>query len=261
MWITWLVWGCGHRAPDPAALLAAALARADHAWEERGTTGLDVAGAALLEAWRLSPDDPEVGWRLVRWRVAEGLATDDRRAARGAWAQGREQGVACLDADPLFRQQREAKGWEAALAVLPPEREACAAWLAMAWVRWAGALGPEASTLDLPTIDILLAATDPDDDVADWASALLLGVRPTYLGGDPGSAGQRLREVAQREPTSVVRWCDLYRWAVLPTGEPGAVDALSRHIRSLQATGPEDEGARRSTLGGDRPGSEPGAPR
>ncbi|MCB9685675.1 MAG: hypothetical protein H6735_11595 [Alphaproteobacteria bacterium] len=249
MWITWLVLGCGHRAPDPAALLAAALARADAAWEERGTTGLDVAGAALLEAWRLSPDDPEVGWRLVRWRVAEGLATDDHRAARSAFGQAREQGVACLDADPLFRQQREARGWEAALEVLGPERAACASWLAMAWVRWAGALGPEASTLDLPTIDAILTATDPDDDVADWAGALLLGVRPRFAGGDAGRAERELRVAAQREPTSVVRWCDLYRWAVLPIGEPDAVDALAQRIRSLPADVPEDQGARRTTLG------------
>ncbi|MCA9493774.1 MAG: hypothetical protein KC621_27765 [Myxococcales bacterium] len=249
VWISWLVLGCGHRAPDSAALLAAAIARADAAWDERGTTGLDVAGAALLEAWRLSPDDPEVGWRLVRWRVAEGLATDDPRAARSAWGQGREQGVACLDADPLFRQRREARGWEDALTVLPPEREACAAWLAMAWVRWAAALRPEASTLDLPTIDAILDATDPDDDVADWASALLIGVRPTFEGGDPARAAQRLRAVAQRDPRSVVRWCDLYRWAVLPIGEPEAVGALGQRIRSLRATVPEDAGARRTALG------------
>lgn len=229
----WLL-ACPHRAPDPEAAVREAVAASDAAWEHRADAGLDPVGEPLLSVWPEHLGHPEVGWRLIRWRVALGTAATDPGVARAAFAEARTDLVVCLDGDALFAQRRAAGGWAAALAELPPDRRACAAWGALAWVRWSLELGPEAASLDLPTIDALVEAGGAEPAAA-VARGLSLGTRPVWAGQDPDQAAVLLRRASGADPGSVVLRVDLWR----VTGEP----ALATELDAITPRRPEDRGA------------------
>lgn len=238
MWFWWLLEGCAKRLPDPAVAIAAAAATSDRAWEDRATGGLDPVGAPLLEARNLYPGDPSLGWRLVRWRIAEGNAATEPTAARDAFAEGRTEMLTCLDGDPLFAQQRPGAGWGEALHQLSVVRRPCAAWGALAWVRWTTHLGPAATTLDLPAIDAIFTALDDDATVAEpleWAQGLSLVLRPEWTGRDLPRGVQLLQRTAERDRESVLRRLDVYA----ATRDPALLDQL----RKVTPQRPEDSGA------------------
>ncbi len=212
MWVAVLALGCPKRAIDPSVAIAAAVDASDEAWAARTEGGLAAVGAPLLDAWTLHRGHPEVGWRVVRWRIAEGDAAADPVEARASWAEARAEMMNCLDGDGLFEQRRREAGWEAALRRLAPERRACAAWGALAWARWWESLGPEAAALDLPAIDALLAATAEGriEEASAWAAGIVTAHRPDE-GRDLDRAESLLRETLARDPASLRRQLDLWR--------------------------------------------------
>jgi hypothetical protein len=237
-----LLLACLHRAPDPAVEIAAAIAAADRAWDDRARGGLAPVGEALLDAWTLHREDPELGWRVVRLRLAEGSAATDPTVSRATFAEARAEAVACLDADPLFAQQRRDAGWDAALSRLHGRRAGCAAWGALAWVRWMRALGADAASLDLPAVDALLAATGEATaeaaDARDWASGLVLATRPAWAGQDRARAAALLARATERDPASILRRLDWYE----ATGD----ERILADLRAATPSRPEDVGAWRS---------------
>lgn len=240
---------CRHRGPEGPTRLESLLVLADAAWDERGRTGLAAAEGPLLQAFAEDPHHPGVLWRLARWHVAQGLVAEAPDRARAEYAEARALAVRCLDGDPVVAQRRAQQGWEAALAVLPPERSACAAWSALAWARWMVAIGGPTATLDLAPVDALLAVTidaaDPSvRGVAVWADGLVSAVRPAWAGGDPARAADRLALAVRLEPGALVRQVDLYELAVVPAGDPEAIAALRGRILGAAAEAPEDVAAR-----------------
>jgi hypothetical protein len=239
--------GCPKRA-DSTLQVSALLQQADIRWHLRGRNGLDVAGQPLLLAFGLAPADPRVLWRIARWRIAEGLIADDRSAARSSFAEARAIAAGCLDHDPNFAVRRAAGGWAEALDTLSPERAVCASWTALAWARWAEVHGAEASALDLPALDALVAAGRAADApdvraVADWAAGITLATRPDWAGRDLEAAGASLRAAAEAEPEGVLIWVDLWRLVVVRASDFEAQRAMAAKITAMAARGPEERRA------------------
>lgn len=229
--------------------LARLLAAADAAWDDRLALGYDAAARPLLEAFAAAPDDPDVQWRLARWRLAEGLATDDPALARSSFAEARAVAVGCVERDPGFAARKARGGWVSALTGLEPERVPCAAWGALAWSRWLERHGPEAASLDLPAIDALVDAGHAADDpavrgIADWAGGLVDAIRPEWAGRDLVAAKTQLQQAIGAEPTDLSRQVDLYLWITVPAGTDQERDALQKRILGLPVHSPEDERAR-----------------
>ncbi|MEQ1506553.1 MAG: hypothetical protein ABMB14_30270 [Myxococcota bacterium] len=266
MW-WWILAACPKREPDVADRVADLLRAADAAWDQRGSVGLDRAADPLLDAYNLSPTDPGVGWRLARWRFTEGLVAEDPAIARGAFAEARASGGACLDAAPGFANRRTAEGWTVALSELSPDRAVCAAWTALAWVRWTELVGPEAAALDLDAIDALVVAggTSPEPGargIADWARGISLAIRPAWSGRDPDGARAALEQAAKADPDAAVRKLDLLRLVVGPSGDADAAARLRAQIDDA-GSAPEDVRAKQlaAALSGPSPvpGLAPGA--
>ncbi len=118
--------GCARkRLAERDRQLAVATAVVDAAWAARGESGFDAVDAALESVPDTVASDAALRWRRVRLAVARGLAEDSLDAARLHWADGREEGLACLRDHPSaggrVRQLLAAGGWGAlALPVAPP---------------------------------------------------------------------------------------------------------------------------------------------
>lgn len=243
--------GCPKRV-DLAAKLDAQLSEADAAWRKRGQLGFDAAAGPLLAAYASSPDDPQVIWRVARWRVAEGMAAVDRGQARASYAEARAVAAACLDDEPGFTQRQAAEGWAKALADLSPARRVCAAWTAFAWIRWVEVHGADAAAMDFAPIDALVAAAELDGDlavrsVADWAGGLSLSIRPDWAGRDVARAQASFERATTLIPDSAVLRADLWRClAADPTvsgPQRSAVGDEAVRLGRAPGAGPEDKRA------------------
>jgi hypothetical protein len=244
MMFWWLLVGCPKRDVDPAVRRDELLKLADAAWERRADVGFEGASAPLLEAYGIAPTFPGVLWRIARLRTGEGMAAEDPDVARSAFAEARSTGAACLEGQSGFVEQRVAGGWAAALAAVTPDRTPCVAWTAFAWVRWMEIQGGAAASLDLESIDALIARVveTPDPDVQRvtvWAEGLLFAVRPTWAGRDYTAARERLERAIRLNRKELGPLVDLYGIA-LAVGTPDAQAALSHRILSERATTPED---------------------
>jgi hypothetical protein len=246
--VWWVLLACPKRDPDPAVQARQLLARADQAWEQRGTIGLEEATEPLLGAYAVGPSLPGVAWRLARWHTAEGLAATDDEVAKGLFAEGRAAAVACLEASPGFDSRRAGSGWAAALADIEDPRRPCVAWAALAWSRWMALHGAEAAAVDLEAVDALVAtgrdgAGPKVEPLLDQAEGILLAIRPAWAGRDPERAEALLREAVEQDPGSVVALVDLYRWVVGPFGSAEERAQLRARIEGTPPRTPEDEGA------------------
>lgn len=243
--------GCPKRA-DPAAKLDAQLQEADAAWRKRGALGFDAAAAPLLAAYASSPDDPQVVWRVARWRVAEGMAAADPGLARASYAEARAAAAACLDDEPGFTQRQAAEGWAKALADLSPPRRVCAAWTAFAWIRWVEVHGADAAAMDIEPIDALVATAELDGDlsvraIADWTTGLSLAIRPDWAGRDVSAARAAYQRAMTFAPGSAVLRADLWRClqrdpTVTAPERRAVADEVVRLGHAPEA-GPEDQRA------------------
>ncbi|MCB9681390.1 MAG: hypothetical protein H6733_07940 [Alphaproteobacteria bacterium] len=223
--------------PDDEAMLAA-LAAADAAWAQRGTSGLDAVTRALDGVPASRVDHPEVLWRRVRVGVAEGMVADFPRDARRAYAQARGTAIHCLQAEPMVARSLAQAQVADAARVVSKARGPCAVWAGVAWVRWAWTFEPGAVTMDLPGLGALL---DRGDMVADpvhhtatvWARALFVALSAATGEGDAARARAGLLEVARGQDTPWVRFEDAARGLA---SRPGATP------RAAPAT-PEDRAA------------------
>jgi hypothetical protein len=251
----WWWISCARRGPEALPELEESLRIADAAWEGRGEAGFGLVEEILAEASRLAPGDPEVAWRLVRLRVAQGLAAEEQVSARDSFGRARELGMACLDGDLLFAQRRVAVGWEQALRRMPPDRAPCAAWLGMAWVRWISALGPEAAAVDLEAVRPLLDAAEGkgQGDLAGWARGVLDGLLPPEAGGRPEQALEALEAAAVRSPGSLVRWADLATIGLRGPERDSRRSQIWEQICARPAQTPEERMILRACPGGDQP--------
>jgi hypothetical protein len=218
LWLVWLL-ACPKRGQGVEEQVQTLLARADEVYARRGEVGLEAAGAPLREAFGLDAQHPGVGWRLGRQQIAEGLAATEPVAARAAFAEARSSTMRCLEADPTFVSRRTGQGWTEALATVSAQRKPCAAWLALAWVRWSIELGPAAASLDLEAIDALLQATSEYKErdlrsVLRWAEGLTFASRPEWAGQDVERAAAAFDEAIELEPDALVRRVDRYRYLV-----------------------------------------------
>jgi hypothetical protein len=241
LWLLWLL-ACPKRGPDVEEQVQALLVRSDEAFAQRGEVGLEASAAPLREAFGLDAEHPGVGWRLGRQQIAEGLASSDPVAARAFFAEARSSTVRCLEADPTFVSRRTGQGWAEALATVTSQREPCAAWLALAWVRWTIELGPAAAALDLEAIDALLQATGEYSErdlrsVVRWAEALTFATRPEWAGQDVERAAEAFEDAIELEPDAVVRRVDRYRYLSVDREEERA------QITAMPARTPEDQRA------------------
>lgn len=243
MWL--LLVSCLHSAPAPAVRATEIAAEADELWARRDEIGLLAAGEPLVRAQSTFIGGPGVAWRLTRWFVARGMAEDDDVAAMRLFADGRERAIACLDQSPNFSAWHAAGDWEAAARAVPPVRRACAAWGALAWMRWLELQGPAAASVDLPAIDALITAGSLAEgenirEIAAWADGLALALRPEWDGRDLAGARAQLERAVRGEPTSVVRRADLYALVLLPAGTPAEQAAALAQIQTMRAPYPED---------------------
>ena len=111
---------CASRTRQVVSPVSVQLTIADAAYAARATEGLEPSARILAEAHRASPDDVEVGWRLVRSFVAEGLSAEDDRARLGAFSSARVVAVNCLDTRSAFSTRLDRYGWDDALATVGP---------------------------------------------------------------------------------------------------------------------------------------------
>ncbi|TVQ89625.1 MAG: hypothetical protein EA397_14725 [Deltaproteobacteria bacterium] len=211
------------------------LARADAAWRPE-VAGFEAgARATMVPLIRSRPDDPQVIWRHVRLLVAEGLATTDPIEARDKFSQAREEGVRCLDGDPIFRRRREAMGWSSALSVLTSARTPCADQLAWAWVRWWIAADPRAMSLDEPALRALTDRAQGDN--GGWARALF---RLRSRSPDPRGHGELLA-LAEQRSWDLALQVDLILYGEL---DPRERSVLARQARTrARENAPRDGGS------------------
>jgi hypothetical protein len=248
--VWWLLpLACAHReVTDPTAPIAGLVARADDAWRDRATGGLDAVDAALGEAWQLDPAAPTVRWRIARAQVERALATEDPAARAAGFTAARNLAIACIEADPDFVAERTSVGWVSAVSKLPADRLPCAAWAGVAWTRWLAVRGAAASALDLPVVDALLGAgaASKQDEAVDWARSILLAVRPTWDGQDLPAATQQL-QAARKGPGAWVHAVDALEFAVLPSGDEAAIGELCAWLAlDPQGVGTEADRAART---------------
>ncbi len=220
MWILLVLAGCLHRnktdVVDPVPDL---LARADRAWDERASGGLEPVDELLGEAWQADLHRPDTQWRLARLYVEQGLAEEDRLVAVGRYAEARAMAIACLDGDSNFEAARQRGGFSRASGRILVERQGCAAWAGMAWTRWIEAMGADAAAVDLPAVDALnsAGAIGPHLVTARWAQGILLAIRPEWSGRDQERAA-KLIGVAPDSADAWVRAADLLFDVAIPSG-------------------------------------------
>jgi hypothetical protein len=225
---------CARNRPSEEDLaLAAALREADAAWAARGRAGLDPVALALEEVPPARRAVPEVRWRWVRLRIAEGLVASDRATGLRSLAAAREEGLRCLTDDSVVRSTAARAGWVSAAPLIEESRVVCAAWASLAWSRWAVAFGAAGASVDADNIGALtsrgLAAADVDvHDVASWAEALRL-LTMGVADQDRRRGVAMLLDVVRRgddRDDAWVRWWDAAR--ALEPSERGAFEAPTR---------------------------------
>jgi hypothetical protein len=249
-WLVLLLAACPKGGRDPSTRLNYFTSAADVAWADRADRGLAEAAKPLLAGWREFPTHPEVLWRLVRLKVAEGLAAPSEEEALRLYADGRAFGLQCLDAVPAFDQQRQQGNWAEAVARLPGDaRRACAAWAGLSWARWIATQGGEATALDLERIDPLVdyAQQSPSEELRSlglWSRGILTAVRPFWAGGDPVAARAQIERAVEAEPEELARWADLLLLTVAPVAPEAEVEELQSEILARRARTPEDVRAR-----------------
>lgn len=251
MWLLFLA--CPHRELDPVERATQIAEAAEDLWRRRDEIGLVAAGEPLVDAHARFPGAPAIAWKLTRVYVARGVAAEDPATAERLFASGREAAIACLDQGASFAAWHTAGDWSAAAATIPPVRRPCAAWGALAWVRWMEVHGAAASAIDLPAIDALIAAAAEADgdqvaEVAAWADGVLAALRPTWAGQDLDRARSQLAIAARGDPRSLLRAIDRYRWVLAPLGPPDERAAALDAIRAAEPRYPEEIKARRELL-------------
>ena len=222
----------GGTSRDP---VARALREAD---ELHAGDGREAALQRYLALAEQYPDDHRVLSRLARALVLEGMASAD--GARSSWQAARETGLHCLMTGAGFSSQVGASGGRvlpAAVARIPPEHAACAAWTAEAWARQAALRGGAGVALDLPAIQALAAhaVRHPGSGVrAGQAQATLglsLALTPVaHISPDGGAPRAEAREALERAielaPDRLLPRVDLAEYVLLPAGEDAAARGL-----------------------------------
>lgn len=230
MWILLSLVGCLHRNKtevlDPVPDL---LARADRAWEERATGGLEPVEELLGEAWQADLHRPDTQWRLARLYVEQGLAEEDRLAALGRFAEARAMAIDCLDQDTNFKAARDRNGLNRAVGRILLERQGCAAWAGMAWTRWIEAMGAEAAAVDLPAVDALNRAGQlgPEAPTAIWAEGILLAIRPEWAGRNRDRAASLIAGTPGQQQHAWQRAADVLFNVAIPAGDPTQVRTVA----------------------------------
>lgn len=150
--------GAAKKTVDP---LAAALTKADEAWESRAAAGnvevAEKAYAALLAKWS---EEGRVLWRLSRVAWSRALITP---LDASIWHEaGREYAMRCLVATPTFGESVYLMGdrlTDASLAEIPEQAAPCAVYAAAHTVALTRRRGPGAA-LDLADVAPLLAVAE-----------------------------------------------------------------------------------------------------
>lgn len=157
----WIVVGfavacAGKRVPDDVAQLAAALARADAAWDARAEGDLIAVEEALDSVPASRHDDPAVRWRRARLWEASALATDDPTERLRGLARARAEALGCVMDDVQVEAAWETGGWDAAGPWISGERRRCLLEGASAWSRWLVRFGGTPAALDAETLKVVL---------------------------------------------------------------------------------------------------------
>lgn len=247
MWLclVFVLLGCPKAGQGEALRFRNELDQIDARWALRGELGLEGAVEPLMALWSERPDHPEVSWRLVRLKVAEGLIAEEPTEALRHFAEGRALGMACLSEDEAFLRSWGRGAWDEAVGSLAPQRGICLGWTALAWVRWMQLQGAEAAALDLESIDALLdGAVDPWlDGVPVWAGGLLLAIRPERSGRDLQAAHTALQRAIAHRPAELPRRLDWLLLVVEPLGDPEQIARARDAVLTREARSPEDHRA------------------
>ncbi|HHO54723.1 MAG TPA: hypothetical protein ENK18_28595 [Deltaproteobacteria bacterium] len=237
--------GCPKAGQSEALRFRNELQQIDARWTLRGELGLEGAVEPLRALWAERPDHPEVSWRLVRLKIAEGLTEDDPTDALRRFAEGRALGMACLTGDEGFLLRWRQGAFSDAVGSLEASRRICLGWTALAWVRWMQLQGPEAAALDLEAIDALLGgAIDPQlDGTAVWARGLLLAIRPVWAGRDLQAAHKLLQRAIAHRPAELPQRVDWLQLTVEPLGDPAQIASARDAVLTREARTPEDRRA------------------